>query len=103
MAGPPSPEYFLNRSGDYHDAPRPALVLLDLHMPKRNGFETLAEIRATPSLAKLQVAIFTTSQWPEDREKALALGADHFIVKPAGIGGFSELAATLSKIIGPPT
>lgn len=92
---------FLNRTGAYHDALRPALVLLDLHMPKRNGFQTLAEIRSTPSLATLPVAIFTTSLWPEDREKAFVLGADHFIQKPSGLEGFSGLAATIAKVIGP--
>ncbi len=92
---------FLNRSGAYRDAPRPALVLLDLYMPKRSGFETLAEIRATPSLAGLPVAIFSTSQWLEDREKAFALGADHFIVKPSDLSGFSEVVATIAKILGP--
>jgi CheY-like chemotaxis protein len=91
---------FLNRSGTFQDAPRPSLVLLDLHMPKKDGLQILAAIRANPDLATIPVAIFTTSQRPADREQALALGADHFIYKPSGIEGFIELAATLAKIAG---
>ena len=90
---------FLNRSGVYEDARRPALVLLDLNMPRRDGFQVLAEIRATPSLAMVPVAIFTTSQSPADRAKAFAHGADHFIQKPSGLGGFSDLATTLADIV----
>jgi CheY-like chemotaxis protein len=90
---------FLNRSGAYHDAPRPDLLLLDLHMPRRDGFEILASIRASPALATLPVAIFTTSQWPADRDRAFALGANHFVQKPTGLDAFSELASTLGKIV----
>lgn len=90
---------FLNGSGGFHDAPRPSLVLLDLHMPKKDGFQILAAIRANPVLATIPVAIFTTSQRPADREQAFFLGADHYIYKPSGIEGFIELAATLAKIV----
>ena len=89
----------LNRSGVYHDARRPDLVLLDLHMPKRDGFQTLAEIRATPTIANLPVAMFTTSQWPADRAKAFAHGANYFIQKPTALDGFAELAITLAEIM----
>lgn len=90
---------FLNRRGPYRDAPRPALVLLDLAMPKRDGFQILTEIRATPELAGLPVAIFSTSQWPADREKAFALGANFFLHKPAGLAEFAELRTTLATMI----
>ncbi len=90
---------FLNRRGPYRDAPRPALVLLDLAMPKRDGFQILTEIRATPELAGLPVAIFSTSQWPADREKAFALGANFFLHKPAGLDEFAELRTTLATMI----
>jgi CheY-like chemotaxis protein len=90
---------FLNRSGTYHDAPRPDLLLLDLHMPRRDGFEILTSIRASAALATLPVAIFTTSLWPADRDKAFALGADHFVQKPTGLDAFAELATTLGEIV----
>jgi CheY-like chemotaxis protein len=90
---------FLNRSVAYRDSPRPALVLLDLNMPKRDGFQILAEIRAIPSFAAIPVAMFTASQNPADREKAFALGATHFIQKPTGLDDFSRLDATLANIV----
>ena len=91
---------YLNRSGKYHDAPQPALLLLDLRMPRRDGFEILAKIRATPALAALPVAIFTTSLWPADRTKAFTLGANHFVQKPTGLDAFDDLAVTLAEILG---
>ena len=90
---------FLNRSGVFQDAPATSLVLLDLHMPAKDGFATLIEIRANPSLANLPVAMFTTSQNPDDYDRALALGADYFILKPSGLDDFPELAARLAKIV----
>jgi len=90
---------YLNRSGKYVDAPQPALLLLDLHMPRRDGFEILAKIRATPALAALPVAIFTTSLWPADRTKAFNLGANHFVQKPTGLDAFDDLAVTLAEIL----
>jgi CheY-like chemotaxis protein len=90
---------FLNCSGAYPDAPRPDLLLLDLHMPRRGGFEILASIRASPALATLPVVIFTTSQWPADRAKAFALGANHFVQKPTGLDAFADLATTLREIV----
>jgi chemotaxis family two-component system response regulator Rcp1 len=90
---------FLTRSGVYYDAPRPALVLLDLHMPRKDGFQILAGIRANPDLASLPVAIFTASQRPADRERAFALGADHYIQKPSGIGDLTGLAEMLARMV----
>ncbi len=90
---------YLNRSGVYSDAERPALVLLDLHMPKKGGFEVLAEIRAIPKFALIPVAIFTTSRDPADRVKALALGANHFFHKPSDLDSFRKLATTIGHLL----
>jgi CheY-like chemotaxis protein len=79
--------------------PLPELVLLDLHMPQRDGFQVLAEIRAAPALAALPVAIFTTSLWPADRDKAFALGANYFLQKPTDLKGFDDLADILARIL----
>ena len=61
---------------------RPALVLLDLNMPRLNGFETLEKIRAHPVLNDLPVAILTSSQDSQDQERALRLAAKAFLHKP---------------------
>ncbi len=73
---------FLQRAGGYEVAPRPDLILLNLNLPKRDGFQVLAAIRATDSLSSIPVVMFTSSSRESERRKALELGADDFISKP---------------------
>lgn len=61
----------------------PRLVLLDLNLPARSGFEVLEWLRAQPALADLPVVVFSSSGRPEDRERARTLGADDYQLKPA--------------------
>ena len=61
--------------------PRPDLVLLDLKLPRVNGFDVLAFIRAKPELQGLPVIVFTGSEFPNDMEKAKALGATDYLLK----------------------
>lgn len=66
------------------DAPTPpALLLLDLKMPKVDGFEVLQWLKTRPHLKDIEVAVFTSSNSPTDIEKAYQHGADHYVVKPA--------------------
>jgi CheY-like chemotaxis protein len=81
---------FLRRTGAHHDAPRPDLVLLDLNLPKRNGFEILVEIKATESLRSIPVIIFSSSSAPTDKTRSLSLGADKFVNKPNSLDLFVE-------------
>ncbi|MVM32476.1 response regulator [Spirosoma sp. HMF4905] len=60
----------------------PDLIILDLNMPRVNGFEALKLLRAEPSYQRLPVIVLTTSDQLEDQTKALALGADGFLTKP---------------------
>ena len=60
----------------------PKLILLDLNMQRKNGFEVLAEIRSIPSYRKLPVVVLTTSSSEDDKQKSLALGANGFLTKP---------------------
>ena len=64
------------------EAARPDLVLLDIRMPRLDGFGTLARLRANPALAGLKVAALTAFAMQGDREKALAAGFDAYITKP---------------------
>ncbi len=73
---------FLRQQGKYKDAPRPALVLLNLNLPKVNGFEVLEAIKQDPQLRDIPTIIFTSSKLNSDRAKCMALGATDFIVKP---------------------
>jgi CheY-like chemotaxis protein len=88
-------EYLL-RAGRYPGAaPSPDLVLLDLNLPRKDGREALAEIRAHPDLRRLPVVVLTTSAAPNDIERCYELGANSFITKPSS---FEELVA-LARLI----
>lgn len=87
-------DYLFGR-GEYATAPRPGLVLLDLHMPRLDGLGTLRAIRAEPGTARLPVVILTTSKAEEDRLCSYDLGANAYIVKPLG---FEKLTAALRTI-----
>ncbi len=81
---------FLERTGSYQTAPRPGLILLDLNLPRRNGFEVLAEVQGDASLGSIPVIVFTSSSLASDRQKALGLGAQQYITKPSSFDGFLE-------------
>ena len=63
--------------------PLPALILLDLNMPKKSGLEVLEWIRRQPHFKSLPVVILTSSSRSEDMEKARRLGADDYVLKPS--------------------
>ena len=71
---------------------RPDLVLMDIQLPGRDGFELLAEIRASP-FAKLKVVALTAHAMSGDREKARDAGFDEYITKPIDIATFPELVS----------
>ncbi len=74
---------FLYRRDIFHDAPRPDIVILDLNLPKKSGFEVLEEIGYSNALQELPVVIFSSSSRNADRMRALALGAREFFLSPA--------------------
>jgi chemotaxis family two-component system response regulator Rcp1 len=73
---------YLYQRGDYAGAMRPALVLLDLHMPGMGGREVLARLKADPALRCIPVIIFSSSKEPHDVEGAYADGANSYLFKP---------------------
>lgn len=75
---------------------RPDLVILDVTMPGRSGWEVLAELRADPRLAHLLVLVLTARAQHDDREVALAAGADRYLTKPFSI---AELTATVTALL----
>ena len=81
---------FLEKSGAYRDAPQPDLILLDLNLPKRSGFEVLSEIKASPLLSSIPVIIFSCSSSPADKSRSLTLGAEDFVRKPSSLDLFVE-------------
>jgi two-component system, chemotaxis family, response regulator Rcp1 len=83
---------YLRRSTPYGDARRPGLVLIDINMPKKNGFDVLAEIRNDSQLSKVPVVMLTTSQQESDILKAYSDGACSFISKPINFDHMREIA-----------
>jgi len=75
----------------------PCLVILDLKMPRRNGFEVLKWMREQPGLSTLPVIIFSSSAHRGEVERAYALGANAFIVKPPSTGDRTEVARFIKQ------
>ena len=86
---------FLLRSGQYPQAPRPDLILLDLNLPKKDGREILAEIKNNPDLRSIPVVVLTTSQAEEDVMRSYNCGANCFIVKPVDLEQFTSTILSL--------
>jgi CheY-like chemotaxis protein len=82
---------FLRREGQYAQAPRPDLILLDLNLPRKDGREVLAEIRADEKLTAIPVVVLTTSQAEKDVLRAYALHANCYIAKPVDFQQFLEV------------
>lgn len=74
---------FLDGIGSVPDQPRPAVILLDLKLPGRSGFEVLEWIKGHPILRSVPVIILTSSRENVDLERAYDLGANSYLVKPA--------------------
>ena len=72
---------YLRQDGEYADATRPDLILLDLNLPKKDGREVLAEIKADPSLKYIPVVVLTTSRNEEDISKSYDLHVNCYISK----------------------
>jgi two-component system, chemotaxis family, response regulator Rcp1 len=81
---------FLHKVHGYELAPRPDIILLNLNLPKRDGFEVLSEIQASELLRSIPVVMFTSSSRATEKRKALALGARDYISKPASLNGLIE-------------
>jgi CheY-like chemotaxis protein len=77
--------------------PLPDLMLLDLKMPRLDGFEVLKWVRANPSLNKLRIVVLTSSEIMADRNLAYQLGANSFLVKPLQFERFVEAIKMLSQ------
>jgi CheY-like chemotaxis protein len=82
---------FLRKDGDYADAPRPGLILLDLNLPRRNGHEVLAELKSDPDLLTIPVVVLTTSQAEEDILRSYSLHANAYISKPVDFERFIDV------------
>jgi CheY-like chemotaxis protein len=82
---------YLRRHGKYQNAQAPGLILLDINMPKKNGFEVLNEIKADPALVHIPVVMLTTSDNEADIVKSYAKGACSYITKPMDFDKFRDV------------
>jgi len=88
---------FLKRRGRFARAPRPDLILLDLGLPKMDGREVLAEIKADDDLRTIPVVIMTGSEAEEDRQLGEALQVAAYVTKPVDFDKFLQLVADLKE------
>ena len=76
--------------------PLPALVLLDLKMPRATGFDVLCWIRNHPEIGNLPIVVFSGSELQDDIQQAYSGGADSYLVKPIGFGALVDLVKTIN-------
>jgi CheY-like chemotaxis protein len=86
---------YLRREGRFASAARPDLILLDLNLPKKDGREVLAEIKADPNLMRIPVVVLTTSEAEDDILKTYGLHANCYITKPADLRQFMRVVKSI--------
>jgi len=86
---------YLYKRGKYIDATRPDLILLDLNLPKKNGRELLAEIKADENLKTIPVVVLTTSSDETDILKSYKLHVNCYLVKPVDLEQFVEVVRSI--------
>src|SRR6059036_3081523 len=82
---------YLRREGRFEKAPRPDLILLDLNLPRKDGREVLAEIKAHEKRKRIPVVVLTTSEAEEDVLKAYNLNANCYVTKPVDLDQFIKV------------
>jgi two-component system response regulator len=88
---------FLRRQGSYVNAPRPDLILLDLNLPRKNGRQVLAEIKADDELKHIPVVILTTSETLKDILEMYSLQANFYITKPVNLDQFIKVVQSIEE------
>ena len=88
---------FLRRQAPFDDARRPDVVLLDLNLPRKDGREVLAEIKADPELKKIPVVVLSTSDAGHDIAESYALQANCYITKPFDLGRYMEIVRPIES------
>ncbi|MEW6420484.1 MAG: response regulator [Deinococcota bacterium] len=88
---------FLRQVGEYADAPRPDVILLDINMPRMNGMEVLAELKRDPQLMTIPVIVLTTSQADEDILRSYQAHAASYVVKPIDFEHFYQAIHALGR------
>ena len=87
----------LRRLGHFADAPRPDLILLDLNLPRKDGRQVLADIKADQQLSSIPVVILTSSQAEEDVARAYHLHANCYVQKPLDLDQFIKVVRAIEN------
>lgn len=82
---------FLRKEGEFISAPTPDIILLDLNLPRKDGRQVLAELKAIPLLKHIPVVVLTTSEAEQDIVKSYELHANCYITKPVDLDKFVEI------------
>lgn len=88
---------FLRQEGEYAEVPQPDLVLLDLNLPRMDGREVLAEIKADPQLRRTPVVVLTTSEAEEDVLRSYDLHANAYVAKPVDFERFIDVVRRIDS------
>ncbi len=86
---------FLHREGPFANVSQPDVILLDLNLPKKNGHEVLAELKADPELKRIPVVVLTTSKADQDVVRSYDLYANCFITKPVDLEQFMTVVQSI--------
>lgn len=87
---------FLYQRGEYINAPRPDLIVLDLNLPGMDGREILADVKADPDLRRIPVVVLTTSSNEEDVFRSYDLNANCYVTKPFNVQQFIQVVQLIS-------
>ena len=87
---------FLYQRGEYINAPRPDLIVLDLNLPGMDGREILADVKADPDLRRIPVVVLTTSSNEEDVLRSYDLNANCYVTKPFNVQQFIQVVQLIS-------
>ncbi len=88
---------FLNKGDKFRDSPRPDMIILDLNLPKVDGFEVLQQVKQHPVLKRIPVIILTSSHAETDIARAYELHANCYLTKPSELSEFSEAVKAIEQ------
>lgn len=88
---------FIAKTNNFKDAQRPDIILLDINLPGKNGYEVLAELKSSTAYKHIPIIMLTTSSAPEDVRKAYHLHVNSYITKPIDINDFLEAVGKIES------
>jgi CheY-like chemotaxis protein len=91
---------YLRGQDEFADSPRPDLVLLDLNMPRKDGREVLAEVKADTKLRAIPVVVLTTSAAAQDILRSYQLHANAYVTKPTDMDGLTAVVRCIERFFG---